>query len=252
MAVIVALAVTTALVASAGSTLAGDCKGRDCQAPAKAPPPRSNAAPPRAYVPAQRAYAPPQRPYGGPQAPLARTPGASPGAHVFVTGARPAVAYSPTRRFSYRGRSLAAVRVTPYRYPPGYVYRQYRLGERFPLALLIAPYFIADYALFDLAPPGPALEWVRYGPDALLVNTYTGQVVDVAYGVFDEDPQYAGGDPPPGYGQPGSGYGPPPPASGYPPPPVAGSPDDGPPGSGPEPYPGYGPPPPPPPSAPQP
>jgi hypothetical protein len=173
---------------------------------------------------------------------------------VVVTGARPAVAYSPTRRFNYRGRSLAAVRVAPYRYPAGYAYRQYHLGERFPLAFLIAPYFIADYALFDLAPPGPALEWVRYGPDALLVNTYTGQVVDVAYGVFDEDPQYAGSDPSAGYdpqGYPPPGYGPPPAPPGYPPPPV-GSPSYPPPGSGPEPYPGSGyPPPPPPPSGPQ-
>jgi Ni/Co efflux regulator RcnB len=35
-----------------------------------------------------------------------------------------------------------------------------------------------------LAAPEPGFQWVRYGPDLLLVNVTTGQVVDVAYGVF--------------------------------------------------------------------
>jgi hypothetical protein len=156
--------------------------------------------------------------------------------------------------------------VGPYRYPRGWGYRPWRVGERFPLGLLLPDYFIADFALYNLAPPGPSLEWVRYGPDALLVNTYTGQVVDVAYGVFEEDPGYADagpppdypppGYPPPGYGGPApygppggygqNGYGPPQgyppqgdPQQGYGPPPASGAPQDS--GDG------YPPPPPPPP-----
>jgi Ni/Co efflux regulator RcnB len=35
-----------------------------------------------------------------------------------------------------------------------------------------------------LEPPPPGFQWVRYGPDLLLVNVVTGQVADVAYGVF--------------------------------------------------------------------
>jgi hypothetical protein len=119
--------------------------------------------------------------------------------------------YSQTRRFSYRGRTSQAFRVAPYRYPYGYAYRRYVGGERFPLALLIAPYFITDFAYLGLVAPAPGLEWVRYGPDALLVNTYTGEVVDVAYGVFDEDPAYAGDPPPPGHDP--QGYPPPPPGA---------------------------------------
>jgi Ni/Co efflux regulator RcnB len=228
-----------AVLATAGVASA-QCKGKDCPPAAKAPPPRSNAPPPRAYAPAPRAYAAPQRPAAPPaggygtQRP-AYEGGAAPYARSPATGGRPA--FSQARRFSYHGRSAPAFRAAPYRYPRGYGYRQYRQGERFPLALLVGPYFITDFSVYGLAPPGPSLEWVRYGPDALLVDTYTGQVVDVAYGVFDEDPGDAGGYPPPGYDD--QGYPPPDGQNGYPPPPVGAPPQ------------GYPPPPPPPADAPQ-
>ncbi|HEY1927979.1 MAG TPA: RcnB family protein [Caulobacteraceae bacterium] len=152
------------------------------------------------------------------------------------TGRAPA--YSATRRFNYQGRSFSAVRAAPYHYPRGYGYRTFHPHERFPLALLVAPYFIGDFALYNLPPPEPDLEWVRYGPDALLVNVDTGEVVDVAYGVFEEDPSYASDYGPGGYGEPDyppsdesepppdyapGGYPPPSPAYGYPPP---GGPED--------------------------
>jgi hypothetical protein len=199
----------------------------DCSQPAKPPPPRPNAPPnrpaaPGAYVRPQGAPAPGQG-YAGRYPPAGR-----PAYDRGPGGGGRGPVFSQDRRFSYRGRSFAAVRVGPYRYPRGWGYRPWRVGERFPLGLLLPDYFIADFALYNLAPPGPSLEWVRYGPDALLVNTYTGQVVDVAYGVFEEDPGYADagpppdypppGYPPPGYGQ--NGYGPPQdPGDGYPPPP---------------------------------
>jgi len=158
----------------------------------------------------------PNRPYGGP---------GGPGPYAHGGGGR-APAYSTTRRFTYQGRSFAAVRVAPYRYPHGYAYRAYHPHDRFPFALLIAPYFITDFGIYNLPPPGPSLQWVRYGPDALLVDTNTGDVVDVAYGVFEEDPGY----------QADGGYGGYDPSSGYPPPP--------PPGYGQQPYNGGGYPPP--------
>jgi Ni/Co efflux regulator RcnB len=49
---------------------------------------------------------------------------------------------------------------------------------------LVPAYFYADYAALGLPPPEPGFQWVQYGPDLLLVNVATGQVVDVAYGVF--------------------------------------------------------------------
>jgi len=35
-----------------------------------------------------------------------------------------------------------------------------------------------------LQPPPPGFQWVRQGPDVVLVNLRTGQIIDVAYGVF--------------------------------------------------------------------
>ncbi|HEY2051150.1 MAG TPA: RcnB family protein [Caulobacteraceae bacterium] len=159
--------------------------------------------------------------------------GAAPGGYgryASPGGQAHAPAYSANRRFTYQGRSFAAVRAAPYRYPRGYGYRAYHPNDRFPLALLIAPYFITDFALYNLPPPAPDLEWVRYGPDALLVNEDTGEVVDVAYGVFEEDSGYAY-DQGPGDQGPGDDG-----APDYPPPPD----ESGPPGGYP---PGYYPPP---------
>jgi len=31
---------------------------------------------------------------------------------------------------------------------------------------------------------GPGYVWVRYGPDALLIDTYTGEIIQVRYDVF--------------------------------------------------------------------
>jgi len=246
--------VTLGLALVAGppmSAWAADCPKGGCKPsapPARpaAPPPRSGAGAPTA----RPAFIPPQqsRPGMGGQGagPMvdrqAGRPGAAgspiyqsgvhqPGAYpsgVHQSGARlggqpgRGGAYSPNRTFSFHGRSFAAVRARPYRYPRGYGYRPYYAGQRFPAFLLLTPYFITNYALYNLsAPPDPSLVWVRYGPDALLVNTYTGEVVDTAPGVFDEDPGDDGG----GYAQApdGSGYGPPPP-----PPPGYGGPPPGP------------------------
>ena len=33
-------------------------------------------------------------------------------------------------------------------------------------------------------PPPPDAVWVRYGDDALLIDRYTGEVIQVEYGVF--------------------------------------------------------------------
>ena len=53
-----------------------------------------------------------------------------------------------------------------------------------PPLFLARAYWYADYAALGLPPPDPGFQWVRYGPDLLLVNLDSGQVVDVIYGVF--------------------------------------------------------------------
>jgi Ni/Co efflux regulator RcnB len=50
--------------------------------------------------------------------------------------------------------------------------------------LLAADYFLTSYALYGLAPPPPGYVWVRDGTDAVLVDRYTGQVIQVQEDVF--------------------------------------------------------------------
>jgi len=83
----------------------------------------------------------------------------------------------------YRGEARPSYRIAPYRYPNGWAYRSWRIGERMPFLFLSSYYFI-DYFAYNLPPPPYGYRWVRYGPDALLVNMYTGEVEDVVYGIF--------------------------------------------------------------------
>ena len=86
--------------------------------------------------------------------------------------------------WSWHGRSFGRFNAGPYRYPYGWGYRAWGVGAFLPALFLTDGYYINNWGSYDLGPPGPNLRWVRYGPDALLVNTYTGAVVDVARGVF--------------------------------------------------------------------
>jgi Ni/Co efflux regulator RcnB len=50
--------------------------------------------------------------------------------------------------------------------------------------LLAADFFLTSYWLYGLDPPPPDYVWVRDGPDAVLVDRYTGEVIQVVYDVF--------------------------------------------------------------------
>jgi Ni/Co efflux regulator RcnB len=90
----------------------------------------------------------------------------------------------PGGQFSFRGHNFNRVHLAPYAYPAGYGYRRWAVGAALPALFLTSAYFYADWAGLGLEPPPPGFQWVRYGPDLLLVNVDTGQVADVAYGVF--------------------------------------------------------------------
>ena len=79
-----------------------------------------------------------------------------------------------TRRFN----------VAAYRQPRGYVARRWGYGERLPSAYFARGYWINDYASFGLFAPSYGLVWVRVGGDSLLVDEYTGEVIQADYGVF--------------------------------------------------------------------
>jgi hypothetical protein len=86
-------------------------------------------------------------------------------------------------QFSYRGRMINRVRLAPFAYPPGWGYRRWVIGAALPAIFLTAAYFYTDWAAIGLEPPPPGYQWVRYGPDLLLVDVNTGMVADAAYGV---------------------------------------------------------------------
>ena len=87
------------------------------------------------------------------------------------------------RFFNYRGRQYTAVRGPDFRYPRGWGYRHWNRGEFLPSLFLAAPFFF-DYGYLGLPPPPLNYRWVRYGPDALLVNVYDGRIIDTIYDAF--------------------------------------------------------------------
>jgi Ni/Co efflux regulator RcnB len=72
-----------------------------------------------------------------------------------------------------------------YRAPRGYVYRRYNIGERLDPAFFAQDYWLTNYAAYDLIAPPDGYTWVRFGPDAILIDEETGETVQVQYGVFD-------------------------------------------------------------------
>jgi len=71
-----------------------------------------------------------------------------------------------------------------YRAPPGYRYRRWSFGEMLPAIYWGRDFWITDFLAFGLFAPPPDYIWVRYGPDALLIDQYTGTIIQVDYGVF--------------------------------------------------------------------
>lgn len=88
--------------------------------------------------------------------------------------------------FSYRGRDIERVHIRPFLYPQGFGYRRWEIGAVLPPVFLVQDYWYGDWASLGLDPPPPGYEWVRYGPDLLLVNVTTGEVAETAYDVFYE------------------------------------------------------------------
>jgi hypothetical protein len=119
-----------------------------------------------------------QHPPGGPPGPIG-------GLHpnpAFV----PRPGGPPGPPITYRGHNIERVHVHPFIYPQGYGYQRWAIGARLPPIFFTPDYYYADWAALGLDPPPPGYQWVRYGPDMLLVELDDGQVVDVVYDVFYE------------------------------------------------------------------
>ena len=89
-------------------------------------------------------------------------------------------------RAAYRHNFQAArsFKIGPYNRPKGWVAHHWSYGETLPQAYWATPYLIADYWLFALEVPPMGFEWVRDDTDALLIDTNTGEILQVEYGVF--------------------------------------------------------------------
>lgn len=82
---------------------------------------------------------------------------------------------TPDRRFRWQGHWTSQ---------PGFYYRHWRYGQRLPWGWFGSQWYIDDYDYYDLPAPPWGYEWVRVGPDALLVDVRTGLIVETVYGLF--------------------------------------------------------------------
>ena len=139
--------------------------------PGGGPPPRPSPPRPGGLPPSTR---PPQNGHHHPApAPGHHRPPPAPGRHPPSPGHRPIYGWNHHR-----------LRLGQFRYPSGYAYRSWNVGQSLPQLLFGSAYFFTDYAALGLDSPPYGYQWVRYGPDALLVNVRTGEILDVIHNAF--------------------------------------------------------------------
>lgn len=85
----------------------------------------------------------------------------------------------------YRSYNPNIYHLRPYYVPyRGYTYRRLGIGFFLDALFFDSRYWIDDPFYYRLPQAYGPYRWVRYYDDALLVNIYTGEVVDVIYDVF--------------------------------------------------------------------
>jgi Ni/Co efflux regulator RcnB len=75
-------------------------------------------------------------------------------------------------------------RAGSYRQPYGYYSRAWAFGDFLPRPWFAHDYWLDDFLDFDLPYPPPGFVWVRVGPDAVMIDRFTGRVVQVVRGIF--------------------------------------------------------------------
>ncbi|WP_242150758.1 RcnB family protein [Sphingomonas sp. BAUL-RG-20F-R05-02] len=87
---------------------------------------------------------------------------------------------------AYRSSNRGAYHLPRYYAPSGwgYGYRRFGVGLTLDSILYNQSYWIDDAADYRLPPAYGPYRWVRYYNDALLVDIYTGRVVDTVYDIF--------------------------------------------------------------------
>ena len=89
-------------------------------------------------------------------------------------------------RHSYQHNFQAArsFHIGPYHRPSGWAPHHWGYGQILPRGYWGPNYLISDYWLFALEVPPAGYEWVRDDTDALLIDTNSGEILQVEYGVF--------------------------------------------------------------------
>ena len=85
---------------------------------------------------------------------------------------------------NHRDRHRSLFRLGRYYDPYGWGYRRFSIGFSLGSSYYGSNYWLDDPWMYRLPPAYGPYRWVRYYDDALLVNIYTGQVVDVLYSFF--------------------------------------------------------------------
>jgi Ni/Co efflux regulator RcnB len=75
-------------------------------------------------------------------------------------------------------------RIGGYRAPYGYYVRTWGFGDFLPRGWYAQDYWIGDFLDYDLPYPPPGYTWVRVGGDALMIDRFTGRIVQVVRGIF--------------------------------------------------------------------
>jgi hypothetical protein len=84
----------------------------------------------------------------------------------------------------WRNRHRSHFRIGFYYDPFGWDYFRYGVGWRLWPSYYSSRYWLRDPWEFRLPPAYGPYRWIRYHDDALLVNIYSGEVVDVVYNFF--------------------------------------------------------------------
>src|SRR5438270_2213019 len=84
---------------------------------------------------------------------------------------------------NYREHHRSTFHLGIYYDPFGYGYRQFDIGYRLFPGYFSQQYWI-DPQMYELPYPPPGTQWIRYWNDAVLVDMYSGEVVDVIRDFF--------------------------------------------------------------------
>jgi Ni/Co efflux regulator RcnB len=75
-------------------------------------------------------------------------------------------------------------RLGAYRAPYGFYVRDWGFGDILPRGWYGDQYYLGDFLDYDLPYPPPGYAWVRVGGDAIMIDRYTGRIVQVVRGIF--------------------------------------------------------------------